>query len=79
MKNKVLIISLLYCILGTYCALSVYPPYYNDFVLYGLLITFPVNFIGLMIMYTSKNYVLVIIVQVIVFFVFYRILKRMVK
>jgi hypothetical protein len=70
-KNNSLYISLIYVGLGTLSVLCSYPPYYGDWVLLILLITFPVSIFGFAVMTAGKYYLLAFIVQLVVFFVFW--------
>jgi hypothetical protein len=63
MNNKVksLTISAVYVGLGTVAVLCVYPPYYGDWVLLVLLLTFPVTILSLGVMYGSSDSFLIVI------------------
>ncbi|NBA86177.1 hypothetical protein GVN16_10420 [Emticicia sp. CRIBPO] len=67
LKNAFLI-SLGYVGLGTVSVLCVYPPYYGDWVLIGLLVTFPVSILSFGIMHAEADaYNIVLFVQFIIF------------
>jgi len=77
-KNA-LSISFFYVGLGTVSVLSVYPDslLYGDWIYIGLLLTLPVSVISFGVMYADPDgYLLVLIVQVVTFFVFGFILYR---
>lgn len=66
LKNAFLI-SLGYVGIGTVSVLCVYPPYYGDWVLIGLLLTFPVSILSFGIMYAEADaYNSVLFVQFII-------------
>ncbi|MFV5700165.1 hypothetical protein ACM55H_17540 [Flavobacterium sp. ZT3R17] len=69
--NNSLIISLVYVGIGTLSVLCSYPPYYGDWVLFGLFITFPVSIFSFGIMIAGKYYLAVIAIQIIIFFIFW--------
>lgn len=78
LKNS-LIIAFFYVGLGTITAMSVYPdsPLYGGWVDIASLLTLPVCIVSFAIMYADPNaYVLVLIVQIVTFFVFWYILYR---
>ena len=79
-KRNSLILSLVYVGLGTLAVLCSYPPYYGDWVLFLLLFTFPVSIFGFGIMMAAKYYMLAIVIQLIMFCLFwylsYRFLYR---
>lgn len=77
--NNSLIISLIYVGIGTLSVLCSYPPYYGDWVLVTLLITFPVSIFSFGIMIAGKYYLLVVIVQIIIFFIFWYLLYQFLK
>ncbi len=65
------IISGLYVGIATIAVLCSYPPYYGDWVLYILFLTFPVSIISFGVMIAGKQYFLVVIViQIIIFWCF---------
>lgn len=64
---KAFVSSLIYVGLGTLAVLCVYPPFYGDWVLLLLLVTFPVSILGLGVFYAGKYVVLVLFVQLIMF------------
>ena len=70
-KNNSFIISLIYVGIGTIAVLCSYPPYYGDWVLFALLITFPVSIFSFGIMIAGEYYTIVIIIQLIIFLVFW--------
>ncbi|WP_264536586.1 hypothetical protein [Flavobacterium sp. N1736] len=70
-KRSSLLLSLLYVGLGTIAVLCSYPPFYGDWVLVVLLITFPVSILSFGILIAGKYYTAVIIVQLITFVVFW--------
>lgn len=75
-------ISLAYVGLGTITVLSIYPssPIYGDWVVISLLITLPVTFISVGIMYSDATaHESVLVVQLIVFLVFWLILYTIMK
>ncbi len=75
-------ISLAYVGLGTISVLSIYPssPLYGAWVVFALLITLPVNFISVGIMYTNPTASgIVVIIQVIYFLLFWLILYSILK
>lgn len=75
-KNS-LIIAFLYVGLGTLTAMSVYPPLYGDWVDIALLVALPVSIIGMAVMYADRDgYLLVAIIQIIIFLLFWLILYR---
>jgi hypothetical protein len=77
---KSFFISLAYVGLGTICVLSVYPPFYRDWILVGLIITLPANFISFGIMYSNSTaYGTVLIVQLFSFFLFWFIVYGVLK
>lgn len=83
-KKASLFISLIYVGLGTISVLCSYPPYYGDWVLLTLLITFPVSIFGFGVMIAGKYYLMAFLVQLIVFFIFWLfsykfILKRYIR
>jgi len=72
-------ISFLYVLVGTISVLSVYPeaPLYGDWVIVTLLLTLPVSFISLSVMYMdSSSFGLIILIQLIVFCVMWYFLYR---
>lgn len=77
-KNKALkfsfLISFVYVGLGTLGVLCSYPPYYNDWVLFTLVVTLPVSIFGSAVMIAGKYYTAALIVQLFVFFLFWKIL-----
>ncbi|KRD11277.1 hypothetical protein ASE21_06110 [Flavobacterium sp. Root901] len=83
-KKNSLLVSLLYVGLGTIAVLCSYPPFYGDWVLVALLITFPVSILSFGILIAGKYYTAVIIVQLITFVIFWYLcykflLKNMIK
>lgn len=72
---KSLLISLLYVGFGTFSLIAMSPlgPIYWEWSSLGLLITFPVSFIGFSVMYMEDNYVLLLMIQTGVFFIFWAI------
>lgn len=60
-KRKSLLVSILYVGLGTIAVLCSYPPFYGDWVLVALLITFPVSILSFGILIAGKYYTAVII------------------
>jgi hypothetical protein len=70
-KKKSLLISILYVGLGTIAVLCSYPPFYGDWVLIVLLITFPVSILSFGILIAGKYYTAVVIVQLIIFAFFW--------
>ena len=82
--NNSLIISSIYVGIGTIAVLCSYPPYYNDFVLVMQLLTFPAIILSFGILIAGKYYLAVILIQIIIFFIFWFIcyqlmLKRYLK
>jgi len=76
-KQNSLLLSALYVGIGTIAVLCLYPPYYSDWVLFILLFTFPVSILGFGIMYAGQEYYLLVIgIQLIVFFIAWRILYK---
>ncbi len=74
-----LAIGLIYVGLGTITAMSVYPgsPLYGDWIYLGLLLTLPVSVTGFAVMYAKPDvYLLVLVVQTIMFFIFWLVLYR---
>jgi len=77
--KRAFIISFLYVFIGTISVLSVYPeaPLYGDWVIVALLLTLPVAFISLGVMYMDASaFGLVILIQLIVFCVLWYVLYR---
>ncbi len=74
LKKKSLIISCIYVGLGTISVLCSYPPYYGDWVLLLLLTTFPVSILGFGVMIAGKYYLLALLIQLIMFIVFWKLL-----
>jgi hypothetical protein len=75
-------ISLAYVGLGTISVLSIYPssPLYGSWVTFALIITLPVNFISVGIMYTDPTAIaLILIVQLGYFLLFWFIVYRFLK
>ena len=70
-KMNSLLVSLLYVGFGTITVLCSYPPFYGDWVLVALLVTFPVSIISFGILITGKYYIAVIIMYSITFIVFW--------
>ena len=54
-------ISVIYVGLGTVAVLCVYPPYYGDWVLLALLLTFPVTILSFGVMYGSSDSFLIVL------------------
>ena len=73
-----LFFSFLYVGFGTFSLIAMSPqsPVYWNWAMLGLLITFPVSFIGFGIMYVQRDYTLLLIVQLIVFLLFWSIVYR---
>lgn len=69
-KNS-FIFSLIYVGIGTISVLCSYPPYYGNWVLPLLLITFPISILSFGIMIAGKYYGIVIFIQLIIFLVFW--------
>jgi len=75
-----LVISLLYVGVGTISVLCLYPPYYADWVLLAALLTIPVNFISFGLMYSdSGNWLLVLPIQLVVFFLTWLLVYKWLK
>jgi len=75
-------ISLAYVGLGTISVLSMYPgsPLFGNWVIFAVLVTLPVNFISVGIMYTdSTAFGIVIVVQLVYFLLFWFLLYRVMK
>ena len=78
--NNSLIISMAYVGLGTLSVLSLFPsfPLSGQWAWIGVLITFPVSFIGFGIAYMEPdNYVVVLLAQAVVFGLFWFIVYRL--
>lgn len=76
-KSKLIVSFRLVCRLATVAILCSYPPYYGDWVLLVLLLTLPVSVLGFGIMYAGPEYYLIVIgIQLIIFFVVWRLLYR---
>jgi len=76
------LISISYVGVGTICALGLYPDsfFHSDFSLIGILITMPVSFLAFGIAYSeSDSYLLILIVQFIVFLIFWYLIYRYMK
>lgn len=72
-----LLASASYVGIATVAILCSYPPYYGDWVLLVLLLTLPVSVLGFGIMYAGPEYYLIVIgIQLIIFFVVWRLLYR---
>lgn len=70
--------SLLYVGLGTIAVFCSYPPYYGDWVLVLLILTFPVSVIGFGVMMAGKYYFAAAVIQFIVFLLtWYVVYKQM--
>ncbi len=69
--NNSLIISSIYVGIGTLAVLCSYPPYYGDWVLFTLFITFPVSILSFGIMIAGKYYLAVILVQIFIYLIFW--------
>lgn len=81
-RKIALIISTIYVGLGTLAVCSIYgnDPLYGEWSLYTLILTFPVTFFSFMYRYMEPNYLLpVLIIQFIMFLVFFFILSLFIK
>ena len=81
--NNSLVMSLAYVGLGTLSVLSLYPsfPLSGEWAWIGVIVTFPVSFIGFGIAYMEPdNYVTILLIQLLVFglfwFISYRVLLK---
>lgn len=77
-KNS-LVVAILYVGLGTVSAMSVYPdsPLHGDWIYVGLLVTLPVSIVAFGVMFAEPDgYFLVLIVQVVIFLLFWLIVYR---
>lgn len=77
--KRAFIISFLYVFIGTISVLSVYPeaPLYGDWVIVTLVLTLPVTFISLGVMYADASaFGLVVLIQLVVFCVLWYVLFR---
>ncbi|KOS07844.1 hypothetical protein AM493_18615 [Flavobacterium akiainvivens] len=75
-KIKAFLISLIYVGLGTLAVMCTYPPYYGNWVLILAIVTLPVSIFGFSVMLAGKYYIYSLLIQVIVFFIFNRVVYR---
>ena len=72
------LISLVYVGFGTISVLCSYPPYFNTWVLFLILLTFPVSIISLGVLFTGKYYIIVLFIQLLMFFITWYIIYKLI-
>lgn len=82
-KKEALLLALFYVGVGTVSVFGVFPkaPFYNDYSVLGLLITFPVSILSFVYRFSESNSLIpVLIIQSIMLYITYRIaLLKLIK